>query len=426
LNIYVHKFGGASLKDALSFINVAKIIQQLSTPSIVVVSATGKTTNALEDVVKSAYFKKDNPLKYLEQVKQNHLQIIQNLFLEFGQSKIDEVSLNINEYWVFIEKQITNNIYLPFGQFYDQIVSVGELVSSIILSEYLNSIGIYHTWVDIRKVLITDTQWRSASVNLEESEKIFQDTIYPLLSDQSIILTQGFIGGTSNGYTTTLGREGSDYTAALLANFTNAKELTIWKDVDGVLNADPRYFKNAQKIDELSYYDAIEMTYYGATVIHPKTIKPLQNKNIPLKVKSFLKPSNEGTIIHQLKDNKRITTYTYLPNQILISLQSNDYSFFTESHLQVVFQIINQFGFKLNLMQNTALNFSFCITFDEILTPSFIKELQKHFKVFYNEKVAILTIRNYVPNFIQYFTDGKEILLEQRTRHHVQFVMKEK
>ncbi|HPQ08463.1 MAG TPA: aspartate kinase [Bacteroidia bacterium] len=426
MNIYVHKFGGASLKDALSFINVAKIIQQLSTPSIVVVSATGKTTNALEDVVKSAYFKKDNPLKYLEQVKQNHLQIIQNLFLEFGQSKIDEVSLNINEYWVFIEKQITNNIYLPFGQFYDQIVSVGELVSSIILSEYLNSIGIYHTWVDIRKVLITDTQWRSASVNLEESEKIFQDTIYPLLSDQSIILTQGFIGGTSNGYTTTLGREGSDYTAALLANFTNAKELTIWKDVDGVLNADPRYFKNAQKIDELSYYDAIEMTYYGATVIHPKTIKPLQNKNIPLKVKSFLKPSNEGTIIHQLKDNKRITTYTYLPNQILISLQSNDYSFFTESHLQVVFQIINQFGFKLNLMQNTALNFSFCITFDEILTPSFIKELQKHFKVFYNEKVAILTIRNYVPNFIQYFTDGKEILLEQRTRHHVQFVMKEK
>lgn len=426
MNIYVHKFGGASLKDALSFINVAKIIQQLSTPSIVVVSATGKTTNALEDVVKSAYFKKDNPLKYLEQVKQNHLQIIQNLFLEFGQSKIEEVSSKINEYWVFIEKQITNNIYLPFGQFYDQIVSVGELVSSIILSEYLNSIGIYHTWVDIRKVLITDTQWRSASVNLEESEKIFQDTIYPLLSDQSIILTQGFIGGTSNGYTTTLGREGSDYTAALLANFTNAKELTIWKDVDGVLNADPRYFKNAQKIDELSYYDAIEMTYYGATVIHPKTIKPLQNKNIPLKVKSFLKPSNEGTIIHQLKDNKRITTYTYLPNQILISLQSNDYSFFTESHLQVVFQIINQFGFKLNLMQNTALNFSFCITFDEVLTPSFIKELQKHFKVFYNENVAILTIRNYIPNFIQYFTEGEVILLEQRTRHHVQFVMKEK
>jgi aspartate kinase len=426
LNIYVHKFGGASLKDALSFINVAKIIQQQSTPSIVVVSATGKTTNALEDVVKSTYFKKDNPLKYLEQVKQNHLQIIQNLFLEFGKSKIDEVASNINEYWVFIEKQITQNIYLTFGQFYDQIVSVGELVSSIILSEYLNSISIYHTWVDIRKVLITDTQWRSANVKLEESEKIFQDTIYPLLSDQTIILTQGFIGGTSNGYTTTLGREGSDYTAALLANFANAKELTIWKDVDGVLNADPRYFKNAQKIDELSYYDAIEMTYYGATVIHPKTIKPLQNKNIPLKVKSFLKPSNEGTIIHQLKDNKRITTYTYLPNQILISLQSNDYSFFTESHLQVVFQIINQFGFKLNLMQNTALNFSFCITFDEVLTPSFIKELQKHFKVFYNENVAILTIRNYIPNFIQYFTEGKEILLEQRTRHHVQFVMKEK
>jgi len=425
LNVSVHKFGGASLKDALSFINVSKIIQQQSPPLIVVVSATGKTTNALEQVVKSAYFKNDNPLKYLNQVKENHLQIIQDLFRDI-KSKIDEVTSKINDYWYFIEKQINQSNILPFGQFYDQIVSIGEIVSSIILSEYLNLKGIQHKWIDIRKILITDTQWRSANVNLKESEILFQNLIKPLITDHSIILTQGFIGGTANGYTTTLGREGSDYTAALLANFANAKELTIWKDVDGVLNADPRYFKNPQKIDELSYYDAIEMTYYGATVIHPKTIKPLQSKNIPLKVKSFINPLNEGTIIHHLKDNKRITTYTYLPNQILISLQSNDYSFFTESHLQMVFQIINQFGFKLNLMQNTALNFSFCITFDEVLTPSFIHELQKYFKVFYNENVAILTIRNYIPNIIHYFTEGREILLEQRTRHHVQFVMKEK
>lgn len=424
MNIDVHKFGGASLKDAPSLKNVSNIIQQQSRPAIIVVSAMGKTTNALENLVKSAFFKQDNPQTHLSQVIQYHSDIIQNAFENY--SLAQEVEKNIQKYWKYIEQLISQPITMPYGQFYDQIVSVGELVSSIIVSEYLNTAGIYNIWIDVRKIIKTDNQWRAANVLMNESEKQFKDLLSSIIDENTLIITQGFIGSTANDYTTTLGREGSDYTAALMAYFANAQQLTIWKDVEGVLNADPRYFKNTQKLDEISYYDAIEMTYYGATVIHPKTIKPIQNKNIPLYVKSFLNPQNKGTIIHQPKEYKKITTYSFLPNQMLISLQSQDYSFFTESHIQQTFQIINDFNIKINLMQNTALNFSICITYDEVTTPMFIKELQKYFKVLFNENVSILNIRNYIPEMIPYFIQDKEILLEQRTRHHIQLVIRDK
>ncbi|GIV27899.1 MAG: aspartokinase [Bacteroidia bacterium] len=425
MNIFVHKFGGASLKDALSVRNVAHIIQEQQKPMIVVVSAMGKTTNALENFVKSTFYKKANPVEELQSVKLYHDNIIEQLFEEFTKDKVLQVQSLTNAFWNNVEKSISQPLTYSFGQLYDQIVSVGELVSSIIVSEYLNCKGIYNTWMDIRKILISDTHWRSANVQMDISEKNYQELIVPFLSESSLILTQGFIAGTSHGYTTTLGREGSDYTASLMAYFSNAQFVTIWKDVDGVLNADPRYFKNAQKIDELSYYDAIEMTYYGATVIHPKTIKPLQNKNIPLFVKCFLHPEKNGTIIHQPAEYKKITTYSYLPNQVLISLQSQDFSFFSETHIQKVFQIINDFGIKINLMQNTALNFSICIHYDEIYFNSLISQLQKNFKVLFNTNVAILTIRNYVPNQLSSIIQGRDVLLEQRTRNHVQFVLKE-
>ncbi len=425
MNISVHKFGGASLADASLIDNVHRIISQQERPIIIVVSATGKTTNALEDVVKSAFYKKGEPLQCLDKVKNTHSEIIHQLFNYLGTEKIEDVENIVNTYWQQIEHLITNPISYPYGQFYDQIVSIGEMVSSIITSEYLNTQGLYNTWIDARKVITTDIQWRAANVNMTISEENFQNIIKPLISEQSIILTQGFIGNTSNGFTTTLGREGSDYTAALMAYFSDAKEVCVWKDVEGVLNADPRYFKNAQKLNELSYYDAIEMTYYGATVIHPKTIKPLQNKNIPLRVKSFLHPQGEGTVIHQPIHTQKITTYSYLPRQILISLQSIDYSFFTESHIYQAFQIINDYHIKINLIQNTALNFSICVTYDDIQIPAFIKELQNYFKVLFNENVSILTIRNYVPTVIPSILKGKEVLLEQRTRNHVQFVLRE-
>ncbi len=426
MNINVHKFGGTSLKDAPFIINVANIIQQQNKPMIVIVSAMGKMTNALEEIVKSVFYKKDNPTEHLQKIKNYHSEIIYQLFHLHHPYKAKEVETQIHPYWQNIEQYINQPVSSPYGQIYDQIVSIGEIVSSIIVSEYLNTIGIYNTWADIRKILITDNHWRAASVNIPLSQNNFSEYLLPLINDQSILLTQGFIASTAHHYSTTLGREGSDYTAALLAYFVDAKELTIWKDVDGVLNADPRYFKNTQKIDELTYYDAIEMTYYGATVIHPNTIKPIQNKNIPLKVKSFLNPSTQGTIIHHPKNYQKITTYSYLPHQILISLQSNDYSFFAETHLHKTFQIINDFSVKINLMQNTALNFSICTTNDEIIIHPFIRELQKHFKVLFNENVAILTIRHYTPTLLQAIVHDKEILLEQRTRHHVQLVLKEK
>lgn len=425
MNINVHKFGGASLANASLINNVAHIVSQQKTPCIIVVSAMGKTTNALEDVVKSAYYQKDDPKKYLEKVKNYHSEIIDELFKSYDYQKTDELKNLLNPYWQQIENYIQHPVTYPYGQFYDQIVSVGELISSHIVSEYFNTIGLYNTWTDIRKIIITDTQWRSANVNIQASEINFQNIIIPQISEHSIIITQGFIGSTSNGYTTTLGREGSDYTAALIANFSDTKNICIWKDVEGVLNADPRYFKNVQKIDELSYYDAIEMTYYGATVLHPKTIKPLQNKNIPLKVKSFIHPESSGTLIHQSPHTARITTYSYLPNQILISLQSIDYSFFAETHIYQVFEIINNYNIKINLMQNTALNFSICVTNDPTQIPAFISSLQKHFKVLYNENVSILTIRNYQPSFLSSIIKNKQILLEQRSRHNVQFVMSE-
>ncbi|GAB4208192.1 MAG: aspartate kinase [Bacteroidia bacterium] len=425
MNISVHKFGGASLSEASLIKNVAEIIRRQSRPAIAVVSAMGKTTNALEKVVKAKYFNTENPNDHLNEIKKYHSSIIHHLFENTSPDKISQVETAILPYWQYAEHLIAQPLTYSYGQLYDQIVSVGELVSSTIVSEFLNTVEIYNTLKDIRKILVTDTQWRSANVDISQSQKNFDEQWLPLIHEQSLILTQGFIGSTVGGYTTTLGREGSDYTAALLASFVNAREVTIWKDVEGVLNADPRYFKNPQKIDELSYYDAIEMTYYGATVIHPKTIKPLQNKNIPLKVKSFYKPDKEGTIIHQSERVQKITTYSYLPNQILISVQSQDYSFITETHIGQIFDIINAFNVKLNLMQNTALNFSICTNYDDIITPSFVKELQKHFKVLFNTNVAILNIRHYTPSILNMLVQGKEILLEQRTRNHVQLVIRE-
>lgn len=426
MNICVHKFGGASLRDALFIDRAANIVQNIQRPAIVIVSAIGKTTNALEEVVQALYFQKNNPETILENIKKHHFEIIYQLFNKYFPLKVDEIQNKIKPYWQSIEQYFNQKNIYSYGQLYDQIVSIGELISSIIFSEYLNAKNIYNQWIDIRNILITDNQWQSANIDYSLSQQKVNTLLLQQIQNHTLILTQGFIASTHSGYTVTLGREGSDYTAALMAYFTNAQHVTIWKDVEGVFNADPRYFKNPQKIDKLNYYDAIEMTYYGATVIHPKTIKPIQNKNIPLYVKSFLKPEAQGTVIHSIQDSQKITTYSYLPAQILISLQSNDYSFFAETHLQTCFQIINQFGVKINLMQNTALNFSICVNYNTIIIPPFIQELKKHFKVLYNENVAILTIRHYLPTAINDIIQNRTILLEQRTRHHVQFVLKEK
>ena len=275
----VFKFGGASVKDAASVKNVAEVLKKhAKQETIVVVSAMGKTTNLLEELVNAYLNKTGSAEDVLQKVRAYHLEILQGLFSDRSHSVYTEIENTLVELNWIIEDEATAG----YNQEYDQIVSMGEIISTKIVSAYLNDIGINNKWVDARGVIQTDNTYREGKVNYELSEALVKSQLLPLFQSTKIVVTQGFIGGTSENFTTTLGREGSDYTAALLAYFTDAESVTIWKDVEGVLNADPKYFKNTKKIDELSYYDAIELTYYGATVIHPKTIKPLQNKNIPL------------------------------------------------------------------------------------------------------------------------------------------------
>jgi aspartate kinase len=257
------------------------------------------------------------------------------------------------------------------------------------------------------------------------SEKLVQSQLLPLFKNTNLVVTQGFIGGTSENYTTTLGREGSDYTAALLAYLTDAGKVVIWKDVPGVLNADPKYFKNTKKIDELTYHDAIELTYYGASVIHPKTIKPLQNKNIPLYVKSFLHPENEGTVIRDSDKRIEVTSYIFKVSQILISIQPKDFSFIVEDNLSAIFSLFSKYNVHANMIQNSAISFSVCTDYDEHKIEPLLNELQEQFKVLYNKDVELMTVRNYNPDIIAKLSENKAILLEQKSRNTQQMVMKD-
>ena len=280
-------------------------------------------------------------------------------------------------------------------------------------------------WLDARGIVQTDNTYREGKVDYNLSETLVKTQLLPYFTTSNVIITQGFIGGTSENFTTTLGREGSDYTAALLAYFTDAKRVVIWKDVPGVLNADPKYFKNTKKIDELTYHDAIELTYYGASVIHPKTIKPLQNKGIPLHVKSFLKPEEEGTLISESTKRNTTTSYIFKEKQLLISIQPKDFSFIAEDNLSGIFSIFSAHQIRINMMQNSAISFSICIDQDEQKIEGLLTALQEQFKVLYNRNVQLMTIRNYHPEIIEKLSEGKTILIEQRSRNTHQMVMLE-
>lgn len=416
----VFKFGGASVKDAAAVKNVAEVLKKYANkPTVVVISAMGKTTNGLENLV-NAYFKNTgNADSELQKIKDYHFQIISELFPSKNHPVYNEIENTFVELnWIIEDEPVGS-----YNQEYDQIVCMGEIISTKIVSAYLNEIGVKNKWMDARGIIQTDNTYREGKVNYELSESLVQSQLMPQFDNSKIVITQGFIGGTSENFTTTLGREGSDYTAALLAYFTNAESVTIWKDVDGVLNADPKWFKNTKKIDELSYYDAIELTYYGATVIHPKTIKPLQNKNIPLYVKSFLNPDKSGTIIHDGGKRLPIPGYIFKVNQMLISIQPKDFSFIAEDNLSSIFELFSKYGVKIHVMQNSAINFTVCTDYDEQKTVPLIDELQKQFKVLYNTGVELLTIRNYDQETINKLTENKNILLELKSRNTAQLVM---
>lgn len=418
----VFKFGGVSVKDAISIKNVANILKnKANEPTVVVISAMGKMTNKLEELVNAYYYKSSDSLLIFQEIKDYHLNIINQLFVNKNLLIVDEIENVFLEILWAIEEEPSNS----YSFYYDQLVSQGEILSTKIISAYFNEIILSNKWIDARGIIQTDNSYREANVDYLLSKELTFNQIIPLLTNYNIIITQGFIGGTSENYTTTLGREGSDYTAALLAYFLDAKQIVIWKDVPGVLNADPKYFKNTKKIDELSYHDAIELTYFGTSVIHPKTIKPLQNKNIPLFVRSFLKPDDIGTVIKNINKRNTATSYIFKTDQLLISIQPKDFSFIAEENLSLIFSVFSKNNVRVNMMQNSAISFSVCIDNDKYKFDNLLLELQTQFKVLYNDNVQLMTIRNYNQETITKLSENKIILIEQRSRNNYQMVIKE-
>lgn len=416
----VFKFGGASVKDSEGVKNVAEVLKQFPNEKIcVVISAMGKTTNALENLANAFFYKTENPENILEEIKRFHFTICDQLFFDEKHSIYNELENTFVELHWAIEDEPTHT----FDFEYDQIISIGEVLSTKIVSAYLKKININNKWVDARGLIQTDNTYRNAKVDFDLTETFIKESLSPIFETHDYVITQGFIGGTSENFTTTLGREGSDYTASIIAYCLNATSVTIWKDVPGVLNADPKWFNNTKKIDVLSYQDAIELTYYGATVIHPKTIKPLQNKNIPLFVKSFLKPTEAGTIIKDGENRLNIPSYIFKINQVLISIQPKDFSFIAEENLSDIFNIFSKIGVKINLMQLSAISFSVCCDDEIEKIKLLVLELQKTFKVLYNSNLELMTVRYYTPEIIDKLIRNKIILLEQRSRFTVQMVM---
>lgn len=421
MNIF--KFGGASVKDADSVKNVAHILKRFAVGNtMVVISAMGKVTNALEQLVDAVIYKKEDPETILSEIKKYHFDIIKQLFPEPKHPVYTEIENTFVELHWAIEDAVTNN----YNYEYDKIVSMGEIISTKIVNAYLNETGINSKWWDVRDFIQTDNTYREGKVNWELTQELISKNVLPEFSKPEInlIITQGFIGGTSENFTTTLGREGSDYTAAILAFTTDARSVTIWKDVPGVLNADPKWFDETKKLDQLSYQDAIELAYYGASVIHPKTIKPLQNKKIPLFVKSFLDPEKQGTVICELPSEPAIPCFIFKVNQVLLSISPKDFSFINEENFASIFQLFAEKNTKINVMQNSAISFSVSIDYDARTFQDLVQTLQKDYRVLYNENVELITIRYYDQPTIDRVLIDKIALLEVKSRHTVQLIVK--
>ncbi|MGB3948304.1 MAG: aspartate kinase [Bacteroidia bacterium] len=420
----VFKFGGASVKDAEAVKNVATILKRFPNQQIaVVVSAMGKTTNALEQLVDAFFYSKNNAEEILNDIKRYHFDIVETLFPNKSHPIYNDINNTFVELDWAIEAEPTNN----YNYEYDQIVGIGEIISTKIVSTYLNEVGIFNKWQDARDFIQTDNTYREGKVDWELTQTLVSQNFNSLFNNQNfIVVTQGFIGGTSENFITTLGREGSDYTAAIIAYTTNAESVTIWKDVPGVLNADPKWFNKTEKLKQISYQDAIELAYYGATVIHPKTIKPLQNKKIPLYVKSFLQPEEEGTVINEIQSQLPIPCFIFKVNQVLISISPKDFSFIVEENFSEIFKLFAERNIKINMMQNSAISFSLCIDNDNHKLPELIQTLQKEYRVLYNENLELITVRYYNQATLERVTTNKKILLEVKSRYTAQLVAQNK
>ncbi|MDN3665248.1 aspartate kinase [Algibacter miyuki] len=412
----IFKFGGASVKDANGVKNVASVLQKTGYKNtLVVVSAMGKTTNALERVVKSYFDNKPELQSSLQEVKKFHNEILIDLFPNENHG----VFKKINDFFSELNQFLASNKSPDYNFVYDQIIGFGELVSTTIISAYLNQIGLDNIWVDVRNHIKTDNYYRRANVNWEATQQLISSSF----NTSVLNITQGFLGSDANNFTTTLGREGSDYTAAIYAYCLNAESVTIWKDVPGVLSADPRYFDNAQLLTNISYREAIELAFYGASVIHPKTLQPLQRKEIPLYVKSFLEPESMGTKISKNATlNPVVPCFIVKKNQILISISSLDFSYIVEENISEIFNLLHLYKMKVDVIQNSAISFSVCIDniFDNL--DKLLHHLKSKFKVVCNQNVSLYTIRHYNEMSINKIEANKTVLLKQLTPEIVQIV----
>ena len=414
----VYKFGGASVKDAAGIRNLLKIVLEEKDNLVIVISAFGKTTNALEKVLKAWLSSDDKYKNILEEICIYHLSIADELFKRDDGAKgtLDLSFARLRDYLMTADRG-------KYDYEYDQVVSFGEMWSTIIVASFLKTSGLKAGWIDIRECLITDERFRDANILWGESsgriKKVFD------FSRNPVYVVQGFIGGTIAGQTTTLGREGSDYTAAVIGNMLDAESVVFWKDVPGILNADPKWLPEVERLHEISYKEAVEMTFSGAKVIHPKTIKPLHNKNIPLIVKSFIDPGERGTIVKaDAKPEKIVPIFIKKEDQILISILPKDFSFVMGDNLSRVFHSVMMNGIKVNLVQASAVSINVCVDDERVKVDALIDDLKKDFKAIYNDEVEMLSIRHHTSEAINKITMGREILLEQKTRRIVRFVMK--
>ena len=417
----VFKFGGASVNSVERVKNVGDILKLYPDEKLlVVISAMGKTTNALEKVINAFYAgKKDDALQLFQQVKQQHLNTSKFLLVKNAVACEEQLNSFFTEAeWLLHDKPVRDYDY-----YYDQIVCIGELLSTSIVSHYLNEIDIKNQWVDVRDVFRTDDNFRDAVIDWDFTNSRVQQSIVPLFNETNIVLTQGFIGATDENESTSLGREGSDYSAAVFANLLNAKNQTILKDVNSVMNADPKQFPDAVEIHELNYNEVIEMAYYGAQVIHPKTIKPLQNKNIPLKVKCFLNPSLPGTVIHNKTLKGLPPIIVVKENQVMIELSSRDFSFVEEKPIADLFHLFEKLKIKPNLTQNAAISM-ICVLDDRAdKIEKLALAASEFFDINVTKGLTLLTIRHYTTEVYQKLTTGKKMLLQQRTNDTVQSLL---
>jgi len=414
----VFKFGGASVKDASGVKNLVRVLKSVGhKDTLVVVSAMGKTTNALEKVIE-AYFEDKSRLSHeLLTLKEFHLKIVEDLFEKQGIKIAEEVHGYFEELQAFLKSNKAPN----YSFVYDQVVSYGELLSTSIIHRYFELQGWKSFWLDARECIKTDDYYRAANLNWEETQALIKSKT----KGRELIIAQGFIGSNANNFTTTLGREGSDYSAAIFAYALNAKSVTIWKDVPGVLNGDPRVFNNTELLHQISYREAIELAFYGASIIHPKTLQPLQRKEIPLYVKSFEHPEGIGTAVSKGKTlDPLIPCYIVKKNQVLIRLSSIDFSFIVEENISYIFGLLHEYQMPVEMIQNSAISFSVCVNNKYKRLEELVLVLRSRFNVEVKEQVDLFTVRHFNDEALQSIrNNGKQILLEQRTEETAQFVL---